>query len=64
MIFITLLLKLEMKKITDENENDYFNFEDFITPNLCIGRKKDQEILQQSKMRSQKNHFKFFLLKK
>ena len=38
----------EKEIVNDEyenNENDYINLIDFITPNQCIGRKNDNEIL-------------------
>ena len=40
--------------VYDENEKDYINFDDFITPNHYIGGKKSNEKLRK------KNHFKKF----
>ena len=51
MICIIQLLKIEIRKQLaddqyDNNENDYNNFDDFITPNHYIGTKNNNEILK------------------
>ena len=49
MLCITLLLKRDEKEIVNKKneniENDYINFNDFITPNDFIGRKNNNEEL-------------------
>ena len=50
MIYIILLLELEMKKIYIDNQyenddNNYTDINDFITPHHYIGIKNDNEIL-------------------
>ena len=47
MIYIILLLKIEKKKIVDNQyENDFINFNDVITPNYYIGIKPRETILK------------------
>ena len=50
MTYIILLSKIEMKKIVDnqyENyEDDYINLNDFIVPNHYVGRKNNNETLR------------------
>ena len=49
MIFNTLLLKTKNKESVDDQyenfENDYFNFNEVITPNHYIGNKPRETIL-------------------
>ena len=46
MIYFIPLLKLEKKKIiNNEYENDYFNFSEIVL-NHYVGRKNDKEILR------------------
>ena len=48
----------------ENNEKDYNNFDDFLTPNHYIGKKHKNEVLGWRKMRSQWNHFKKFIVYK
>ena len=45
MIYVILLLKNRDDK-NEDNENDYINFIDILTPNHYIGRKNKNEILK------------------
>ena len=53
----------EQEKIVDD-ENDYINYNDFITPNHYIGIKNDNVMLWLRNLRSQTNQFKLFILHK
>ena len=62
MIYVIVMKNRDEKETlrdkNEDNENDYINFDDFITPNLYIGRKNNNEILRKRNSRSQINHFK------
>ena len=47
MVCTLLLLETEMKKkdIEDNNENDFFDYINFVTPNLFVRRKNHDVIL-------------------
>ena len=45
-LYYTVTKIRDGKEILKNNENDYINFDDFVTPNLFIGRKYSKEILK------------------
>ena len=58
-LYYTVIKNRDDINDTYENiENDFFNFNDFITPNPYIGIKPRETKLKSRKMRSWINHFK------
>ena len=47
-LYYTVIKNINEKEIVigENDENDYINFNDFITPNHYIGRKSNNEILR------------------
>ena len=68
-LYYTVNEKRDEKEIVndqyEDNENDYINFNDFLTPNHYIGIKNNDEVLKYKKLRSDTNQFnKLSLYKK
>ena len=57
-LYYTVIKNRGEKEIVKDNENDYINFNAFITPNHYIGNKPRETIMKYRKMTSHLNHFK------
>ena len=57
-LYYTVIRTRDDKQIVNDDENDYINFIDFITPNHYVGIKPRETTLRYRNMRSYINHFK------